>query len=69
MNYDGDIKQELYCILYVLVVNAHTYCMLYVLAPKKKVLSSIVQHLILAISVVYREWVNLEIVSAWHLVQ
>ena len=36
--------------------------MLYVLAL------SIVSHLILAIFVVHRDWVNLVIVSVWHLV-
>jgi hypothetical protein len=33
-----------------------------------KMVLSIVQNLILAIFVVYREWVNLVIVSAWHFV-
>ena len=42
--------------LYVLGLNVHTYCMLYILAKKK------------AFSVVYEEWVNLTIVSSWHLV-
>ena len=39
--------------------------MLYVLALKKIVLS-IVQRLILAISVVHREWVNLAMVTSLH---
>ena len=33
-----------------------------------QIVLSIVKHLILAISVVYGEWVNLEIVNVWHLV-
>ena len=45
-----------------MALNARTYCMLYVLAL------SIVQRLTLAVSVVYGQWVNLVMVSAWHLV-
>ena len=41
--------------------------MLYVLAIKKKIVLGIVYYLILAIFV-YGEWVNLVIVTAWHLV-
>ena len=33
-----------------------------------KIVLSIVQHLILAIFVVHKKWVNVVIVSAWHLV-
>ena len=39
--------------------------MLYVLAL---LVLSILKHLILAIFVVYGDWVNLVIVNAWHLV-
>ena len=42
------------------IAPLHTYCMLYVLALSN------MQHLILAIAVVFGEWVNLVIVGAWH---
>ena len=48
-----------------------TLCMhwLYVVRPcTTKIVLRIVLHLILAIFVLHREWVNLAIVSAWHLV-
>ena len=51
--------------LYVLPLNECTYCALYIL--EFKMVLNIVEHFILAIFVVYREWVTLLIVCAWHL--
>ena len=51
--------------LYVLPLNECTYCVLYIL--EFKMVLNIVEHFILAIFVVYREWVTLLIVCAWHL--
>ena len=61
------LNVQTYCKWYVLALNVQTYCMWYVLVLKTIALG-IVKHLIRAIFVVYGEWVNLTIVSAWHLV-
>ena len=50
---------------YVLALNVLIVCCT---SLHLKIVLSIVLHLILAIFVVYGEWVNLAIVSAWHLV-
>ena len=66
MLYVLEINVRTYCMLYVLELNVRTYCMF--VRPCTKIVPNIVYRLILAVFVVYGEWVNLAIVSAWHLV-
>ena len=55
-------------ILYRSGSNTHTYSIVCCTSWHFIIVLSIVYYLTLAIAVVYREWVNLVIVSAWHLV-
>ena len=56
-----------YCMLDVLALNVHTYCTVcWMSLHLNIVLGSMVWQLILAISAVYTERVNLAIVSVWH---
>ena len=52
---------------YVLAISVRTY-VCFTSSWHLKIVLNIVQHLIITISVVYGEWVNLVIVSAWNLV-
>ena len=58
------LNERTYCMLYLLVLNVRTYCMLYVLALRNSVERCAFSYP--SYLRVYGEWVNLEIVSAWH---